>query len=748
MINLNTTTDNLQPDQIAAILNASGSGPQWTARCPAHDDRRASLSIGTGENGKVLLHCHAGCEPSAIFDAMGLKTRGNRPATKTKTKKKHPTADRAIEAATWSVHQHDAGATLTKVYNYGDSVKVARYSNKEFRPVHRVTDGWIVGRPTSYPIYRLDDINMAGADTFVFFTEGEKDADNLHEAGLIGTTIAGGADGIVRNLKAADLSALSNRDVVLLPDNDKVGQSCMEDVAAILKPVTASVRILNLPDLPDKGDVTDWLDAGGDPEDLVRLAEDTPVVRASRTPIAVQRASEGKPFQLSDLGNAERFEAAHGDQFRYVFLSDKGGRFYHWTGTRWQLDTAGAAKRAACRTARDITREANVTENHDKRKEILKHGIKAESARGIHAILDLASSQPKIGITNDQLDRDPWLFNTLTGTLDLQTGQLRPHDQRDLITKLSPVAYDPDAQCPTYDRFLEDITLHRPDLAEYLERTLGYCLTGETYHHDLPIAYGGGANGKSTLFDLALFIAGDYGTPAPESLLTVSKRDEHPTEIANLQGKRLVVASETPEGAALRINLIKKLTGDKEMIGRFMRQDLFKFQRTHKLILQTNNRPRISEQSNATWRRIKLIPFDLQVPESQQDAELPEKLKDEAPGILARWVRAAMRWQADDFDLAVPDVVRSMTETYREDENPIAEWLESRIEVTGSEIHHIKRTDLYSNYKLWSEVQGQRTLNSRMFYDRIRKMSNVLDKPKKIDGQTTHVFLGLRFIPG
>jgi putative DNA primase/helicase len=704
----------------------------------------------------VLLHCHAGCDYKDILAALDLKPSGimadngskrtTSPPPK-KTKKTHPTADRAIDAALWSERQRDPDAKFETLYTYGGDIRVARFSNKAFAPVHRVGEGWQVGKPASYPLYRADEVTDAGDTSFVFFAEGEKDADNLAAAGVVACTMAGGVNGIVNNLKTADLSPLAGRDVVLLPDNDKAGKQCMQQVAAILDGIASTVRILELPGLPDKGDASDWLDSGGDAEDLLRLAEAAPTYSAPREAVAVQRARECKPFMLTDLGNAERFAAEHGERFRYVWLGDKTGRWYHWTGSRWQVDTAGAAMRAACKVARDIATEAAACrDDADVRKAIAKHGIKSEAARGIHAMLDLARSQPGLTAANDRLDADPWLFNTLTGTLDLRTATLRPHDPRDLITKLSPVAYDPNAKCPTYDRFIEDITMHRPELVEYIERLLGYALTGNTNHHTLPIAYGGGANGKSTLFDLALLIAGDYGGPAPESLLTVSKRDEHPTEIANLQGKRLVVASETPEGASLRINLIKKLTGDAELTGRFMRQDLFTFRRTHKLILQTNNRPRITEQSTAVWRRLKLIPFDLSVPEDQQDAELPDKLRDEAPGILARWMRACQRWQADDFDLAEPGVVRSMTDAYRDEEDPLAEFIDTRLHVTGDATDYEDRTQVYQRYRTWAALNGvANPWSSKRFYARIRRIEGIEDgNPKKDNGQFIRPLTGVR----
>lgn len=277
-------------EQLAAHLGGRQSGTGWSCRCPAHEDRRASLSVSEGDDGKLLAHCMAGCSFDAVLGAANL-THGSGPnldhgigvkhASHSKTspmgntrkRKEHPTAEAAIRAAEWGQQQSEPAAKLVEVYHYSEAVKVARFTGKQFAPVHRLDSGrWVVGKPDRYPIYNADDLADVG-DSFVYFTEGEKDADRLKAEGLIGITIAGGAEAIPKNLRDADLAPLAGRHVVLLPDNDDSGRKCMDAVASILADVAASVRIVELPGLPSKGDVSDWFDAGGDPEDLWRLAE-------------------------------------------------------------------------------------------------------------------------------------------------------------------------------------------------------------------------------------------------------------------------------------------------------------------------------------------------------------------------------------------------------------------------------------------------------------------------------------------
>jgi len=189
-----------------------------------------------------------------------------------------------------------------------------------------------------------------------------------------------------------------------------------------------------------------------------------------------------------------------------------------------------------------------------------------------------------------------------------------------------------------------------------------YCLTGDVSVQILPIFYGPGGNGKNVFLDTLMGVMGPFAEEAPDGLITARASDEHPTEIADLHGKRLIVASETEENKKLRIGLVKKITGNKFLKGRFMRQDYFQFERTHKTVLVTNNKPVVTESSNAIWRRLRLIPFVVTIPEGRQDRQLTEKLVAEWPGILSWAVRGCLDWQSRQCDLEFPQAVREATE--------------------------------------------------------------------------------------
>jgi putative DNA primase/helicase len=456
-----------------------------------------------------------------------------------------------------------------------------------------------------------------------------------------------------------------------------------------------------------------------------------------KTAQAIEPPPATRRFMLTDTGNGERFAHLFAGRVKFV---KAWGAWLVWTGARWQKDGTGEVDRLGKEAVRSVYIEASKEEDADARAKLATWAKASEHANRRAAMLTLARSEPGIAIAPEDLDRDGWLFNTITGTIDMRTGKLRPHDPRDLITKMSPVEYDPDATCPNYDAFIRRITAGSDPLIEYVERFLGYSLTGDIRHHHLPIAWGDGANGKSTLFDLALYTFSDYAAPAPDSLITARVHDEHATETAGLQGLRLVIGSESEEGKKLRIGQIKKLTGDAVLTGRFMRGDYFNFSRTHKMILVTNCRPRVSEDSTAVWRRLRLIPFTVTIPTAEQDKSLPDKLRAEAPGILARWVRACLRWQAAGFDLAEPQAVTTATEDYRGNEDVLADFLASSCIIGDG--YRATRRDVWQAYQQWAERRRiPHPLAMHGLYERLRRVEGVVEA--KIGEQSERGFSGI-----
>lgn len=445
---------------------------------------------------------------------------------------------------------------------------------------------------------------------------------------------------------------------------------------------------------------------------------------------------------LTDLGNAERLADRHGHELRY---GHETGQWLVWSGKRWEIDQKGTVMAKAALTARSIYQEAAKCPDPDRARLVGQWAGKSESRHRLEAMIALAKSQRAIAIKSEQLDSEYWLFNVLNGTIDLRTGQLRPHDPADLITKIANTDFRPGAPCPRWHAFLDRVFNCDLALIQFVQRWCGMSLTGDIREQLLVIFYGQGNNGKNVLLDTVCGIMGDYASTAPPELLTVSKQREHPTEIADLWGRRLVIASETEEGASLRLQLIKRLTGDARLKGRFMRQDFFEFPRTHKLILVTNNRPKVSENTEAAWRRIRLIPFNVVVPPEERDPTLIDKLRVEWPGILAWMVQGCLDWQREG--LGQPSAVSEATASYRQEEDILAEFLADYCVMSPNSL--VSRIGIHRAYQIWTQGTAERQILDRTrLYERLRRLDGVVDAYVMAEGRSVRGFVGIELKSG
>jgi putative DNA primase/helicase len=415
-------------------------------------------------------------------------------------------------------------------------------------------------------------------------------------------------------------------------------------------------------------------------------------------------------YNLTDLGNAERFISQHGEDVRYCYA---WSRWLVFTGARWERDESGHVHRLAKETVRGIYHEAAAAADEERRKALAKHAARSEAETKIRAMLELAKSEAPIA--PDELDAAPWLLNASNGTIDLRTGELREHRREDLITKLIPVEYDPKATAPTWAAALER-TLPSPTLRAFFKKLCGYAITGDVSEHILAVLYGTGANGKSTILNALLEAAGDYGMQAAPDLL-VAKKGAHPTEVADLFGKRLVASIEVEDGRRLAESLVKQLTGGDKVRARRMRQDFWQFDPTHKVFMAVNHKPEVRGTDTAIWRRIRLIPFTETIPPAEQDKKLPEKLRAELSGILAWTVEGCLEWRREG--LQAPDEVRKATGQYRSEMDVIGAFLQDECEI-GLDYRE-PFTIVYKRYEEWCEDGGERAETRRKFNARLKE---------------------------
>ena len=375
--------------------------------------------------------------------------------------------------------------------------------------------------------------------------------------------------------------------------------------------------------------------------------------------------------KLSDKANAERLCAVHGKYLRNVH-----GNWFEWNFTHWRTDERGSHLRAA--DVGRMVREELLTgaiSDPELAKHFYRWAKQSESERGIRSTLDLAHSMPAFDGDGIEWDSDPWLFNTREITINLKTGDPQCHRREDFITRVCPTRYEPDAKAPRFEHFLREIFADDEALIHYMQWAVGYSLTGLTRHHVFFVIWGDGANGKSTLIEVLKHVIGpDYFHTMTSDDLLMSNHPRHLSPIAQLEGKRFIVASETNENRRLNNSLVKQLTGSDSIRANLMHRDAKEFRPVCKLWLTTNYKPTIRDDSKAIWRRIRLIPFTQTFEGDRVDFNLADKLKAEAEGILAWAVRGAMR--VADGEPERPEAVIAAVNVYRREQDLLAQFIE------------------------------------------------------------------------
>ncbi len=422
------------------------------------------------------------------------------------------------------------------------------------------------------------------------------------------------------------------------------------------------------------------------------------------------------PGSEDDLAN--RFSIEHIDDLRYCHA---WRQWFIWDKSRWRRDSTVQVYDLV----REVCSHAAALRNEPSKKI-------ADKAT-IAAVEWLAQSDRRHATAAEEWDADPFLLNTPGCIVDLPTGQTRPNRPDAMMTKQTAVA--PDGDCPLWHNFLDRITDGNHELAAFLQRMVGYSLTGSVKEQCLFFAYGTGANGKSVFCNTISGIMADYHRTAPADIFMTSRNDRHPTELAGLQGARFVTAIETEKNRRWAEARISALTGGEEISARYMRGDFFDFKPSFKLFFAGNHRPRLHTVNEAMRRRLHMIPFSITIPRAERDPDLPEKLKVEWPGILAWAIEGAVEWHTNG--LQPPAVVTDATLEYLAGEDLIAVWIEDRCYQEGSA--STLASTLYKSFKEWAEATGERPGTQRAFSMALE--SHGFQKEKTREGR---FFLGLK----
>lgn len=405
-----------------------------------------------------------------------------------------------------------------------------------------------------------------------------------------------------------------------------------------------------------------------------------------------------------------------------------------WTGKFWRSDptSEGAIatgfidglSRMIAREAGALSRRASDEADEDRRKSLmtqaealLKWAVQSENERTIAAGLKL--TKHALLIEYHTLNADPWLFNVQNGTIDLRIGKLRPHNPNDLITFLSPVTYDPTADCPTWKRFLLEVFASDAEMVAFIQRGIGWSLTGVVKERALFFLHGNaGKNGKTTLVEAVMKLVGTCGESSygygrkvgADTFMKSRNSEDNQRKAATLAGPRFICTSEVDEDHRLDEQLVKDITGGDTLEGRRLYQESFTFKPQFKPWMYGNHKPEIRGTDDAIWSRVRLVPFDVSF-KGREDLELPNKLEAELSGILNWAIQGCLDWQRSG--LQPPAKVQAATQAYRDEMDVFGPFIAERCVIhRGADV---RANDLWNAYKTWCEESGTKEQTQTKF---------------------------------
>jgi len=442
-----------------------------------------------------------------------------------------------------------------------------------------------------------------------------------------------------------------------------------------------------------------------------------PPVQALPPPIVI-----GMP--TSDQTRAMRFAQWLDGDMRFIFAWKQ---WAFWSDAGWQIDESGLQiKRRALEFADLIMEEAEFQPQGNARQNAIAQAFKLQSNRNMESMISLLKAMEGVTARPTDFDANPYLIGVQNGCVNLRSGEFRKAEKADLILKKAGIAFDSAAKCPMWEKFLEQIIPDK-EVRDYVQRAIGYSLTGMTTEQVLFFMYGTGQNGKSTFIETIEKLLGDYAWRTNATLFLETQYDRDKSNmLASLPERRFVVGAEMPDGARLAENRIKDLTGGDKLNARKLYCEAFNFTPTHKLWFYGNHKPIVGGTDEGIWRRLNVIPFEIHIPEEKRDRRILERLWAEAPGIFNWALAGCLDWQKNG--LSAPATVAAATKEYREDEDLIGQFIDIEFQRTGE----IARGAFASCFKLWLHEQGYKwTPHPRSIAERVRREPGVSERNRK-----------------
>jgi len=438
---------------------------------------------------------------------------------------------------------------------------------------------------------------------------------------------------------------------------------------------------------------------------------------------ANQSLAQNGEYHLTQFGNADRMLDKHGKDIRYVA---EFRTWIYWDGLRWRFDSLNNVKRMAKNSITSMVDSSRETLNTEQHLALARHAQRSENKSSIEGMLYATKLSEGLTISQSSLDQQMYLLGVSNGVVDLKSGCLKVNNRSDLITKQGFVEFRPEAECPLWLNFLHTIMGGDKEMMGYLQRIIGYSLTGNTSEQALFFLNGLGANGKSVLVKVIQKLLGDYASQMPIKVLTKRGNDAGVDDnLARLRGARFVATTETEEGVWLNESDIKLMTGQDILNAQFKYQDSFQYEPEFKIFMSGNHRPKIKGNDYGIWRRIRLIPFEVRIARDKQDKKLEDKLTTELSGILNWAIEGCLEWQ--ELGLQTPKKVEDATKEYRSEMDIIKSWKADCCEPTPGVGVTTATKGLYSSFKHWADVNGERyVMSNKTFTIKLKEHGYVL----------------------
>ena len=429
---------------------------------------------------------------------------------------------------------------------------------------------------------------------------------------------------------------------------------------------------------------------------------------------------EKKRYDMTDTGNAHRLYDRFGTIMHYSYNRKK---WMYWDGKSWRYDESGEIKKLADLVCDDIKREALLEQDEKTQADMLKWATRTASSKGKEAMVKECQHLEEVPVSLDALDSYTDYLNCQNGIVNLKNGELIPHESNFMMSKLCVCEYDPSGAEPKlWKKFLNDVTDGDKKLQDYIQKCIGYSLSGSNREQCAYFLYGMGNNGKSTFLDTIADMMGTYSANVQPETIMLQKSfvgGGANSDIARLKSTRFVTSEEPTEGVRLNEGLLKQLTGGSKVTCRFLYGDEFEYMPEFKIWVATNHKPVIRGTDLGIWRRIKLIPFEVNIPKEKVDKNLRYKLRKEFPQILSWAVQGCIKWQQEGIE--EPKAVMDAVQDYKQEMDLLASFIEQCIEIDYTETEKIMASDMFRLYSKWAKENNEYEMSSKKFLKEVSK---------------------------